>query len=62
MICDPKKVLQNGVSAICRIGTTDVALVLILDGLAELDENIKDTEMVNAQAIAKSRKLGIWDH
>jgi endonuclease YncB( thermonuclease family) len=62
IICDPKKILQNAVSAICRLGTTDVALTLIRDGLAELDENIEDTEMVNAQAFAKSRKLGIWDH
>ncbi len=62
IVCDPKKILPNGVSAICRIGTTDVALTLVRDGLAELDENIKDTEMVNAQAFAKSRKLGIWDH
>jgi endonuclease YncB( thermonuclease family) len=62
IVCDPKKLLLNGVSAICRMGTTDVALILIRDGLAELDDNIEDDEMVKAQAFAKSQKLGIWDH
>jgi endonuclease YncB( thermonuclease family) len=33
----------------------------IRDGLAELDGNNVDAEVVNAQAFAKSRKLGIWD-
>jgi len=59
--CDPKRILPNGVSATCRTGATDIVLPLIHDGLAELDDNIKDTEMVNAQAFAKSQKLGIWD-
>ena len=61
IICDPKTILSNGVSAICRLGATDIALTLVRDGLAELDGNIVDAEMVKAQAFAKSQKLGIWD-
>lgn len=61
IICDPKKILSNGVSAVCRIGSIDVALMLVRDGLAELDGNIDDAEMKKAQVSAKSQKLGIWD-
>jgi endonuclease YncB( thermonuclease family) len=61
LVCDPKKILLNAVSATCRIGTTDVALTLVRDGLVELEDNIGDAELVKAQAFAKSRKLGIWD-
>ena len=62
IICDPKRILQNGVSAICRLEATDVALALLRDGLIELDDNIDDAELVDAQNFAKGRKLGIWDH
>jgi endonuclease YncB( thermonuclease family) len=61
IICDPKTILPNGVSAICRLAATDIALTLVRDGLAELDGNIVDAEMVKAQAFARSQKLGIWD-
>ena len=62
IICDPKRILQNGISATCRLAASDVALILLRDGLVELDDNIEDAELVNAQAFAKSWKLGIWDH
>jgi endonuclease YncB( thermonuclease family) len=61
IICDLRRILQNGISAICRIGKTNIALALVRDGLVELDDNVEDAEMLNAQAFAKSRKLGIWD-
>ena len=61
IVCDPKTLLPNAVNATCRIGTTDIALTLVRDGLVELDDNVDDAELVNAQAFAKSRKLGIWD-
>lgn len=61
IICDPRKILPNGTAATCRIGKTDIALALVRDGLVELDDNIDDVAMVNAQAFAKGRKLGIWD-
>ncbi len=43
------------------MGSTDIALTLIRDGLAELDDNIDDANMMKAQDFAKSQKLGIWD-
>jgi endonuclease YncB( thermonuclease family) len=61
LVCDPKKILQNAVSAVCHKGKIDVALILVRDGLVEIEDNVDDAEMVKAQAFAKSRKLGIWD-
>jgi endonuclease YncB( thermonuclease family) len=61
IVCDPKTLLPNAVSAICRLGTTDVALTLVRDGLVEIDDKVGDAELVKAQAFAKSKKLGIWD-
>ena len=61
IICDPRKILRNGVAATCRLGKIDIALAMVRDGLVELDDNIDDVAMVNAQAFAKGRKLGIWD-
>jgi endonuclease YncB( thermonuclease family) len=59
--CDPKTLLPNAVTATCHIGATNVALVLVRDGLVELDDNADDADLANAQAFAKNRKLGIWD-
>jgi endonuclease YncB( thermonuclease family) len=61
LTCDPKTTSPKGVSAICRIGTTNVALALLRDGVVELEGNIDDTEMERAQTLAKSGRLGIWD-
>jgi endonuclease YncB( thermonuclease family) len=61
LTCDPKTTSPKGTSAICRIGTTNVALALLRDGVVELEENIDDAAMVNAQAFAKIRRLGVWD-
>ena len=61
IVCDPKTILPNAVTATCRMGATDIALMLVGDGLVELDGNVDDVELVKAQASAKSRKLGIWD-
>jgi endonuclease YncB( thermonuclease family) len=60
IICDPKKIFSDGVRAICHMGSTDVASILVRDGLAELDGTVDDADLVNAQAFAKSHKLGIW--
>jgi endonuclease YncB( thermonuclease family) len=61
IVCDPKTILPNGVSAVCHLGTTDIALALVRDGLVEIDDNVDNAEMAKAQAFAKSKKLGIWD-
>ena len=61
IVCDPKTLLPNSVAATCRVGSTDIALMLVRNGLAELDNNIDDADLVNAQASAKSQRLGIWD-
>jgi endonuclease YncB( thermonuclease family) len=61
IVCDPKTLLPNAVNAICRIGTTNVALALVRDGIVELDDNADDDELAKAQASAKSAKLGVWD-
>jgi len=61
IVCDPQVVLPSAVNAVCRLGTTNVALMLVRDGLVQVDENVGDAEMIQAQAFAKSKKLGIWD-
>ncbi len=61
LVCDPKKILQNALSAVCHVGATDVALALVRNGLVELDDDVEDAEMLKAQAIAKRQKLGVWD-
>jgi endonuclease YncB( thermonuclease family) len=61
IVCDPKTLLPNAVSAVCRLGTTDVALALVRDGLVEVDDNVDDAELAKAQAFAQNKKLGIWD-
>jgi endonuclease YncB( thermonuclease family) len=61
LTCDPKTVSLKGTSAICRVGTINVALTLLRNGLVQLEENVDDTEMVRAQALAKGARLGIWD-
>jgi endonuclease YncB( thermonuclease family) len=62
IVCEPKKLLLNGVSAICRMGEIDIASILIRDGLAELDQTSDNAELMKAQALAKRSRLGIWDH
>lgn len=61
LICDPKKILRNALSAVCHVGAADVALALVRNGLVELDDDVEDTEMLQAQAIAKRQNLGVWD-
>lgn len=61
IVCDPKTLLPNAVSAICHLGTTDIALALVRDGLVEVDDKATDSEMAKAQAFAKNQKIGIWD-
>lgn len=61
IVCEPQARLPNAVAATCRIGPTNIALVLVSAGLVELDDNAADTELVSAQALAKGGKLGIWD-
>ena len=43
------------------MGSTNVATILVRGGLVEIEDDTGDVDLRNAQAIAKSRKLGIWD-
>ncbi len=61
IVCDPRTIVGNAVSATCRVGTLDLALMLIREGLVEADD-IGDVELSRAQALAKISKVGIWDH
>lgn len=61
IVCEPKVPLANGLAATCRMGPTDIAIILLRDGLAEVENNFNDQELADAQAFAKVRKLGIWD-
>jgi endonuclease YncB( thermonuclease family) len=63
IVCEPRKVLQNAISAVCHIGRTDLSQMLILEGLAELDSvsNSEYLELEKAQTFAKSQKSGIWN-
>jgi endonuclease YncB( thermonuclease family) len=63
IVCEPRRVLQNAISAVCHIGTTDLSQMLIREGLAELDSDSDSEylELEKAQAFAKSQKSGIWN-
>jgi endonuclease YncB( thermonuclease family) len=61
IVCDPKKILPNSISAVCHLGPADVAAMLAHDGLVELDADFDDPDLAAAQSYAKSRKLGVWD-
>jgi endonuclease YncB( thermonuclease family) len=61
IVCEPKAPLTNGLAATCRMGPINIATILLRDGLAEVESDIKDVELADAQAYAKVRKLGIWD-
>jgi endonuclease YncB( thermonuclease family) len=61
IVCDPKNTLPNGLSVLCRIGSTDVASILVGSGVAELDGSSDDADLAKAQDFAKSHKLGIWN-
>jgi endonuclease YncB( thermonuclease family) len=63
IVCELRRVLQNAISAVCHIGTTDLSQMLIREGLAELDSDSDSEylELEKAQAFAKSQKSGIWN-
>lgn len=61
VICDPQQILPNGVSAICQMSGTNIAMILVRDGLVELDNNVGDADLVNAEKFAQSQKIGIWN-
>lgn len=61
IICDPKSIVSNGVTAVCRFGDTDIAGMLVGHGLAEVPEGVADPDLLKAQASAKTLRLGIWD-
>jgi hypothetical protein len=42
-------------------GPTNIATILLRDGLAELENGVSDVGLIDAQAFAKVRKLGVWD-
>ena len=60
IICDPKTILGTMVLARCRLGSVDLALTLVQNGLIETDEPT-DIDLSKAQAVAKIAKIGIWD-
>jgi endonuclease YncB( thermonuclease family) len=55
------RILADGIIATCRIGATDIAATLVRNGLVEIEGDIANTDLMKAQALAKSQKLGIWD-
>ena len=59
--CDPKTILPNGVTAICTMEATDIAVALVRDGLARVDDTLAYKALLDAQEFAESKKLGIWD-
>jgi endonuclease YncB( thermonuclease family) len=62
IVCEPKEMRPDGIAATCRMGGTNIALVLVQKGLAALDGNATAIELLNAQDAAKREKLGIWNH
>ena len=61
ILCKPKEIRPDGIGASCRMGDTNIALVLVRKGLAALDGKATDIELLNAQDSAKRQKLGIWN-
>jgi endonuclease YncB( thermonuclease family) len=61
LVCNPREILPKGIRATCHLGAIDVALTLLREGLVELESDVKDPDLVNTEAFAQSRKLGIWD-
>lgn len=60
--CEPTKILADGIAATCRIKGTNITVPLLRDGLVEIDGSVPvDSEMTDAQQLAKNQKLGIWD-
>jgi endonuclease YncB( thermonuclease family) len=61
IVCEPKAVIEKGLSATCRVDDQDVAILLIQKGLVELAADSNSPEQKDAQANAQRMKLGIWD-
>jgi endonuclease YncB( thermonuclease family) len=61
MTCDPKDILPNGLAVSCRVGVMDVGLMLVREGLVELQADINDSQMTDAVNLSKGQRLGIWD-
>ena len=61
IICDPRAILPNAVTAVCHLGATDIAAMLVRNGLADVEKNNVDPAVLSAQSFAKSQKLGVWD-
>lgn len=62
IICEPKAILPKGISALCHVGTIDIAAFLARQGLVEVDTEITgDPDLPKAQAYAKDLRLGVWD-
>ena len=59
--CIPKEITADGVGVACRMNDTNIALVLIRKGLAALDPKATELALRDAQRVARSQKLGIWD-
>lgn len=60
IVCEPKQILADSLSATCRMGDQNVAAILVRRGLAETAAGA-DADLIAAQAEARQRKVGIWD-
>ena len=46
--------------AICWVGEIDIALFLLIQGWAEVADDVTEAPYVEAVASAQSKKIGIW--
>jgi endonuclease YncB( thermonuclease family) len=61
IVCQPKKLIDAGVIAACRLDNQDLALFLIAKGLIEAERDGEAIELVQAEAQARKERVGIWD-
>ena len=61
IVCEPKKIVDEGLSVLCRLDNQDVAAILVRQGLAEVTDAGVSNELLGAQAEARKKKIGIWD-
>jgi endonuclease YncB( thermonuclease family) len=46
--------------AVCVVGDSDVAEALLSEGWARLSDGVKDAHYVDAEATARTKKVGVW--
>lgn len=60
IVCQPKRLLEKGLAATCRMDGRDIALILVSNGLVEVADDAP-ANLLDAQAAARKSKSGIWD-